>query len=386
MRVLHWSSVSVLALVICPNVAASQAGDVLEVSLPIEPSPVYAEGRVHLAYELQITNLSLSEATLTEVVATAEHGDTLCALSGRELATRIRVIGSRPAPPNDEGVKIPSGIRAMLFMWLSVEHGAVPSSIVHHISVTRLSPQGDTLRHAFETEPLGLGPEPVVIGPPLKGGDWWVINLEGRRQNNTGHRRAGQMSIEGRAPIAQRFARDFTRIVEGVQVAEDGEGNARSYAWGQDVLAVADGIVAALNDTTTENAPWFAPSSSPPVPRGGIKGICGNYVVLDIGSERYATYCHMQPHEMKVHVGERVHAGDVLGLVGNSGSSSGPHLHFQITDRPGLMAGEGLPYVIDRFEVVGRRAGGEGVLEVLTGQPREREMPMENMVLRFRER
>lgn len=386
MRVLHWSGASVLALLISPSVAGAQAGDVVEVRTPVKPSPVYAEGRVHLAYELQITNLSVIDVTLARVVATAVSGDTLCDLRGADLAASLRVIGSRTTPTNESGVALRSGIRAMLFMWLSVEPGAVPASIVHHLSVQQVSPQGDVRRHAFETEPLGLGPEPAVIAPPLRGGDWWVINLEGRRQNNTGHRRAGQMSIAGRAPIAQRFARDFTRMVDGVQVADDGEGNARSYAWGQDVLAVADGIIVALNDTTTENAPWFAPSSSPPVPRGGIKGICGNYVVLDIGNQRYATYCHMQPHKMKVHVGERVHAGDVIGLVGNSGSSSGPHLHFQITNRPGLMAGEGLPYVIDRFEVIGRREGGEGVLESLAPRPREREMPMENMVLRFRER
>jgi hypothetical protein len=39
--------------------------------------------------------------------------------------------------------------------------------------------------------------------------------------------------------------------------------------------------------------------------------------------------------------GDRVRRGELLGRLGNSGSSTGPHLHFQVMDRPSALAAEG---------------------------------------------
>ncbi len=43
--------------------------------------------------------------------------------------------------------------------------------------------------------------------------------------------------------------------------------------------------------------------------------------------------------------------GQVLGRIGNSGDSREPHLHFEVSDSPNLLAGEGLPYLIDRYAI-----------------------------------
>jgi murein DD-endopeptidase MepM/ murein hydrolase activator NlpD len=69
-----------------------------------------------------------------------------------------------------------------------------------------------------------------------------------------------------------------------------------------------------------------------------------------------------------------VNRGRVLGLVGNSGNSTEPHLHFHVSDGPESLASEGLPYVIDGFEIM---AGPSG-FERRTG-----EVPMNNAVVRF---
>jgi len=168
-------------------------------------------------------------------------------------------------------------------------------------------------------------------------------------------------------------------LVDGRGRVDGMEGNAARYSWGQEVLAVADGVVAEIKDGIPENVM----GSAPPI-EITLETLPGNYVVLDIGGGRYATYAHLQPGEMRVAVGDSVRVGDVLGLVGNSGNSGGPHLHFQITDAPSPFAGEGLPYLIDSFEVIGRMEGFQGDLEAWAPEPREREMPMENMILRFR--
>jgi hypothetical protein len=65
----------------------------------------------------------------------------------------------------------------------------------------------------------------------------------------------------------------------------------------------------------------------------------------------------------------RRYEGDVLGLVGNSGAP-GPHLHFQVTDGPGPMTSDGLPYVFDSFVQDGKR--------VVVDQ-----MPMDGWVISF---
>jgi murein DD-endopeptidase MepM/ murein hydrolase activator NlpD len=59
-----------------------------------------------------------------------------------------------------------------------------------------------------------------------------------------------------------------------------------------------------------------------------VKG-CGWYVDIDHVGGIVTRYCHMLTHPY-VEVGQEVVAGQVIGLVGSSGHSSGPHLHFEV--------------------------------------------------------
>ncbi|MFI7543778.1 M23 family metallopeptidase [Actinoplanes sp. NPDC049599] len=56
---------------------------------------------------------------------------------------------------------------------------------------------------------------------------------------------------------------------------------------------------------------------------------CGWYVDIDHPGGIVTRYCHqlVRPY---VHVGQHVNAGDVIGISGSSGHSSGPHLHFEV--------------------------------------------------------
>lgn len=62
---------------------------------------------------------------------------------------------------------------------------------------------------------------------------------------------------------------------------------------------------------------------------------CGNMVTLDHGNGYETTYCHMKQGSVAVSFGDWVEAGDMLGLVGSSGCSFGPHVHFEV-HRDGL--------------------------------------------------
>lgn len=80
---------------------------------------------------------------------------------------------------------------------------------------------------------------------------------------------------------------------------------------GEPVYAAADGVV-------------FAAKANRNDPRTGY----GWYVVIDHGG--WCTlYAHMQ-EGLPVKAGQRVSAGTVIGRIGNSGCSTGPHLHFGV--------------------------------------------------------
>jgi murein DD-endopeptidase MepM/ murein hydrolase activator NlpD len=54
----------------------------------------------------------------------------------------------------------------------------------------------------------------------------------------------------------------------------------------------------------------------------------GTHVVVDHGFDYETLYAHLS--ELKVRNGQRVKRGDVIGLVGNTGLSAGPHLHYEV--------------------------------------------------------
>jgi murein DD-endopeptidase MepM/ murein hydrolase activator NlpD len=70
-----------------------------------------------------------------------------------------------------------------------------------------------------------------------------------------------------------------------------------------------------------------------------------------------------------------VQRGDVLGLLGNSGQSSAPHLHFHVTEGPSLLGANGVPYAFDRVRVRKARlvplTGTNFRVETLSDPPRE---------------
>jgi murein DD-endopeptidase MepM/ murein hydrolase activator NlpD len=79
----------------------------------------------------------------------------------------------------------------------------------------------------------------------------------------------------------------------------------------------------------------------------------GNAVILKLDRGVYAGYAHLIPGSVTVQAGELVRSGEQLGRLGNSGNSTGPHLHFQIMNRPSLLASSSLPFVLRRFDLRG---------------------------------
>ena len=79
----------------------------------------------------------------------------------------------------------------------------------------------------------------------------------------------------------------------------------------------------------------------------------GNNVMLEIAPNVFAWYAHLRQGSLTVKVGDAVKAGAPIAKLGNTGPSTGPHLHFGLLDKPDLIAGRSLPFVFDSFTLVG---------------------------------
>jgi murein DD-endopeptidase MepM/ murein hydrolase activator NlpD len=117
----------------------------------------------------------------------------------------------------------------------------------------------------------------------------------------------------------------------------------------------------------------------------------GNYVVIKIGHRRFAFYAHIQPHSVRVHVGEHVTPGQVIGLLGNTGNTDAPHLHFQIMNGPDSWTADGLPFEFRSFgsegtftnKVEDLQKGKPAVIGPVSRGHHRDQLPLENEVISF---
>jgi len=358
----------------------------VEMRVPLAPTPFKAEGKTHLVYELHLTNFSSAELSLTRVEVLATGGAApLAQYEGTELTSRL----ARPGLPsaNTEKQRLGGGMRAIVYIWLALDsQPAVPSMLRHRVIASLSSGSANSGGDAPKTDPIevkGEGCElkitagaPLLISPPLRGGEWLAANGPG---NSSGHRRA-LIPVGGGVHIAQRFAIDWVQLREdGRTFTGDKLKNENYRCYGAEALAVADGVVVAVKDGIPENVPG-ANSRAVPIT---LETVGGNHVIIDLGQGRYAFYAHLQPGSLKVKPGDRVRRGQVMGLVGNSGNSTEPHLHFHISNANSPLASEGLPYVFESFEQQGQGFGWKPSATDPPAQKHSMEIPLQNAVVRF---
>ena len=117
--------------------------------------------------------------------------------------------------------------------------------------------------------------------------------------------------------------------------------------FGRPVLSPIEGLVLATHDIEPDHRayrglPSFAYAlTQRRRAKAGWVALAGNHVFIEGGGVVVAL-CHLQQASVKVRPGERVHAGDVLALCGNSGNSTEPHVHIQAIDSPDIAHANGV--------------------------------------------
>ena len=174
----------------------------------------------------------------------------------------------------------------------------------------------------------------LALAMPVRGK--WLVAWAGDNPEHNAHHTNKE----------QRRAADLVIAIDGKNFKGDGKKNEDFYAYGKEVLAMADGTVVTVVDGVPENVPgsvdlFFAP---------------GNMIVLEHAGPTYSVIAHLMPGKMRVKPGAKVKQGAVLGLVGNSGNTVEPHLHVHMQDAPALERAWGVNPV---FTAVAVTRGGQ---------------------------
>ncbi|WP_332777612.1 M23 family metallopeptidase [Polaromonas sp.] len=309
-----------------------------------------ADGLIHLDYELQVTNARPNAVRLASLeVLDGASGRVLATVSGANVKPAFSLIGGAAA---DSLEPAQAG-----FFWIDVvikPGQKIPKTLSHRVVTVapeaRLNAPGVSSSAApVETTQTGGGATvsakpSVLIGPPLEGRGWIAFN---GCCTEAPHRRAG-IPVNGTLFVSQRFAIDWIRMDDHQQINNgDPTKNQNWPTYGLNAIAVADAKVASVLDGLPERVANALPTDTT------MQNVTGNHVILQLANGQYAFYAHLQPGSLKVRVGDRVKRGQVLALLGNSGNTTGPHLHFHVSDGMGPLSSQGLPYAIDAFKAIG---------------------------------
>ena len=337
-----------MAAVFCVTPGCPQVQEKMTpVLLAVQDAPVPfigSDGRFHLVYEVWMTNFSSADITVEKVEVLGD-GDVVQSFDAAAIAGRLQPAGQRESVG-----KLAGSAQALLFLHVTLASGAaVPAGLSHRVTIhANAAPPGQQEITESGGE-IAIKHRPVAsIGPPLRGEGY--VSADSCCDASR-HTRAA-LPVNGRVWLAQRYAVDWEQLDAQGQIYHGPQERLESYTiFGKPVLAVADAVVVSVTDGLPEQTPGKFPVNIP------LDEADGNSVILDLGEQRYAMYAHMQPRSIKVRTGENVKLGQVIGLVGNTGNSVAPHLHFQVMDRPSSLASNGLPYEIWNFQITGRTPG-----------------------------
>jgi len=188
---------------------------------------------------------------------------------------------------------------------------------------------------------------------PLRG-NWFIAagpNFEGH------HRWA----------TSQEFALDIIRTggEHGLTHSGDGAKMEEYYAFDAEVVAVADGVVADVQDRIADDPAILqkkGESDEAYLERSAAwqmnllvespRAIGGNFVVVRHEGGEHSLYGHLKNGSVAVKKSDKVTRGQIIGRLGGSGNSTEPHLHFHMAEGPDPLYSRGIPVRFENVSVI----------------------------------
>ena len=210
---------------------------------------------------------------------------------------------------------------------------------------------------------------PRVVLPPVAGdvdGQWLAINSPTNR-----------VPSHGLLAYGQSHAVDLVHVPTTGDDAGRGPGQRRGRSWhprpetfsgfGRPVVAVADGEVVRTRDWQPDARAWLGTMGialfmvlAAVRELGGAGLVLGNHVVIRIAPQRYAVVAHLRRGSVLVRAGDRVTAGQPIAECGNTGNTTEPHVHVQLSDssHPAFAAGVPMAFHLSD-DTIGVPANGQ---------------------------
>ena len=152
--------------------------------------------------------------------------------------------------------------------------------------------------------------ECVILKLPVRG--TWLAGQAGATEITNGH-------------LKNRYAIDILKLGPDDRMYKGREEAVTDfYSYNEPIYAPADGRVTEIVDNIQSDLMGNMDMDNPG----------GNYIIIDIGNEKYVYFGHLKKGSITVEEGQYVKAGTLVGLIGNSGNSTHPHLHMHIQNKP----------------------------------------------------
>lgn len=164
---------------------------------------------------------------------------------------------------------------------------------------------------------------------PFKG--TWMVSNGGRTLETNNHIRPPEQG-----PQNQLYAYDFRFESTGKEKTLE-----EYKAFGKEVLVPADGIIIQVIDGAIDVLPGE---------RDRAVGV-GNAIIIDHQNGEYSLLCHFKHNSIRVKIDDKVKQGEVIGLCGNTGNTTQPHIHFNLQDGPRMHKASALPARFTRIIV-----------------------------------
>jgi hypothetical protein len=156
---------------------------------------------------------------------------------------------------------------------------------------------------------------------PFKG--TLMVSNGGRTPETNNHNRPAEQG-----PQSMLYAYDFR-----LQHEETNKRLEEYEVFGKEVLAPANGKIIQVISGAIDVMPGE---------RDRGVGV-GNAIITDYGNGEFSLICHLKYNSIKVNVGDTVKQGEIIGLCGNTGNTSEPHIHFHLQDGPFMHKANALP-------------------------------------------
>ena len=319
-----------------------------------------SDGRAHVLYELLLVNTSAKPADLRRVeVLDAASGKSLLALDDAAIV-KGEYLHALDRKSAETTTFAPFMGRTLILNLAFDSKAAIPRKVVTRLELAGLDPfTNEPATFDYRASEVEISDaDPPVLSPPLEGEGWLVSD---GCCGPTGHVSA-LIGLDGRLQASERFAIDWIKTDKDGHVFNGDKSKPANWVgFGAKVLAVAPGVVTVANDGMEEHDAGAMPDKL------AFAQHPGNSVALALDNGFTAVYAHLQPGSIKVKVGDRVEAGQVLGLLGNTGGSLAPHLHFHIVNGASGFTSDGYPYVLRSFALRGE-ADPALLTQVLAGK------------------